>query len=182
MKRLTDIFLLLCLVLAAVSCKDSGEERSHVLKVYNWADYIDEDVLAEFPAWYKQQTGEDIRLIYQVFDINEIMLTKIERGHEDFDVVCPSEYIIERMLKKDLLLPYRPQFWQDSGLSAQHLPLYPAKSWRRSASPDAHTNDYAVPYMWGTAGILYNKQLHDPRRSRQSWRLPLGRQSTVARS
>lgn len=47
MKRLTDIFLLLCLVLAAVSCKDSGEERSHVLKVYNWADYIDEDVLAE---------------------------------------------------------------------------------------------------------------------------------------
>ena len=63
MKRLTDIFLLLCLVLAAVSCKDSGEERSHVLKVYNWADYIDEDVLAEFPAWYKQQTGEDIRLI-----------------------------------------------------------------------------------------------------------------------
>ena len=46
MKRLTDIFLLLCLVLAAVSCKDSGEERSHVLKVYNWADYIDEDVLA----------------------------------------------------------------------------------------------------------------------------------------
>ena len=96
MKRLTDIFLLFCLVLTAVSCKDSGEERSHVLKVYNWADYIDEDVLAEFPAWYKQQTGEDIRLIYQVFDINEIMLTKIERGHEDFDVVCPSEYIIER--------------------------------------------------------------------------------------
>ena len=63
MKRLTDIFLLFCLVLTAVSCKDSGEERSHVLKVYNWADYIDEDVLAEFPAWYKQQTGEDIRLI-----------------------------------------------------------------------------------------------------------------------
>ena len=118
MKRLTDIFLLLCLVLAAVSCKDSGEERSHVLKVYNWADYIDEDVLAEFPAWYKQQTGEDIRLIYQVFDINEIMLTKIERGHEDFDVVCPSEYIIERMLKKDLLLPIDRNF----GKTPDYLP------------------------------------------------------------
>lgn len=81
------------------------KERSRVLKIYNWADYIDEDVLAEFPDWYKQQTGEDLRIIYQVFDINEIMLTKIERGHEDFDVVCPSEYIIERMLRKDLLLP-----------------------------------------------------------------------------
>ena len=54
------------------------EERSRVLKIYNWADYIDEDVLAEFPDWYKQQTGEDLRIIYQVFDINEIMLTKIE--------------------------------------------------------------------------------------------------------
>ena len=113
-----DLFLLLCLVLAAVSCKDSGEERNHVLKVYNWADYIDEDVLAEFPAWYKQQTGEDIRLIYQVFDINEIMLTKIERGHEDFDVVCPSEYIIERMLKKDLLLPIDRNF----GKTPDYLP------------------------------------------------------------
>ena len=71
MKRLTGILLLLCLALAAVSCKGSGEERSHVLKIYNWADYIDEDVLAEFPDWYKQQTGEDIRLVYQVFDINE---------------------------------------------------------------------------------------------------------------
>lgn len=49
--------------------------------------------------------GEDIRIVYQTFDINEIMLTKIERGHEDFDVVCPSEYIIERMLRKGLLLP-----------------------------------------------------------------------------
>ena len=118
MKRLTHILLLLCLVLAAASCKDSGEERSHVLKVYNWADYIDEDVLAEIPAWYKQQTGQDIRLIYQVFDINEIMLTKIERGHEDFDVVCPSEYIIERMLKKNLLLPID----RDFGKTPDYLP------------------------------------------------------------
>ena len=91
-------------ILILASCT-SGEPRSQVLKVYNWADYIDEDVLAAFPAWYEKQTGEKVRVIYQTFDINEIMLTKIERGHEDYDVVCPSEYIIERMLRKDLLLP-----------------------------------------------------------------------------
>ena len=102
MKKYISLFL--CILLLA-SCSNSGEKRSRVLKVYNWADYIDEEVLTEFPAWYKEQTGEDIRIIYQVFDINEIMLTKIERGQEDFDLVCPSEYIIERMLKKDLLLP-----------------------------------------------------------------------------
>ena len=101
--------LLLCILLLA-SCTGASEKRSRVLKVYNWADYIDEEVLAEFPAWYKEQTGEDIRIIYQVFDINEIMLTKIERGQEDFDLVCPSEYIIERMLKKDLLLPINRNF------------------------------------------------------------------------
>ena len=89
---------LVAALFAFASCKDSNEERCKVLKIYNWADYIDEDVLQEFPAWYKEQTGEEVRIVYQVFDINEIMLTKIERGHEDFDVVCPSEYIIERPL------------------------------------------------------------------------------------
>lgn len=161
MKRLTHILLLLCLVLAAASCKDSGEERSHVLKVYNWADYIDEDVLAEFPAWYKQQTGQDIRLIYQVFDINEIMLTKIERGHEDFDVVCPSEYIIERMLKKNLLLPID----RDFGKTPDYLPNispYIRRELNKTSQPGRTTTDYAVPYMWGTAGILYNRNFITP--------------------
>ena len=93
-----------CALFSLTGCYNT-EPRESVLKIYNWADYIDEDMLAEFPRWYKEQTGEDIRIVYQTFDINEIMLTKIERGHEDFDVVCPSEYIIERMLRKGLLLP-----------------------------------------------------------------------------
>lgn len=138
------------------SCEHSNEKRSRILKIYNWADYIDEDVLAEFPAWYKQQTGEEIRIIYQVFDINEIMLTKIERGHEDFDVVCPSEYIIERMLKKDLLLPIDRNF----GKTPDYLPNvspYIQKELNKTSQPGRVTTDYAVPYMWGTAGILYNK-------------------------
>ena len=100
MVRRLIYFIVAALVLAGCS-----SERDNILKVYNWADYIDEDVLAEFPEWYKEQTGEDIEVIYQTFDINEIMLTKIERGHEDFDVVCPSDYIIERMMRKDMLLP-----------------------------------------------------------------------------
>ena len=99
----------LLMILPLSSCYNK-ENREEILKVYNWADYIDEDVLANFPAWYKQQTGKNIRIIYQTFDINEVMLTKIERGHEDYDVVCPSEYIIERMLRKDLLLPIDTAF------------------------------------------------------------------------
>ena len=77
-------------------------DRAHTLKVYNWADYIDENVLNGFPAWYKEMTGEEVEVIYQTFDINESMLTEIEVGHEDYDVICPSEYIIERMLKANM--------------------------------------------------------------------------------
>ena len=157
MKRIINILILLCCIASLSSCGNSTEERSRVLKIYNWADYIDEDVLAEFPDWYKQQTGEDLRIIYQVFDINEIMLTKIERGQEDFDLVCPSEYIIERMLKKDLLLPINRNF----GKTPDYIPNispYIQKELEKISQPGRHTNDYVVPYMWGTAGILYNKK------------------------
>ena len=87
MKRIIPAILLL---LALTGCYNSGEPRERVLKIYNWADYIGEGVLEDFQAYYKEQTGENIRIVYQTFDINEIMLTKIEKGHEDFDVVCPS--------------------------------------------------------------------------------------------
>ena len=105
MKRWMN-WVFVCLAVAVCSgCYNTSEDRQAILKVYNWADYIGEGVLEDFQQYYKEQTGEDIRIVYQTFDINEIMLTKIEKGHEDFDVVCPSEYIIERMLRKDLLLP-----------------------------------------------------------------------------
>ena len=155
MKRIINILILLCCIASLSSCGNTDEERSHILKVYNWADYIDEDVLDEFPAWYKEQTGEDIRIIYQVFDINEIMLTKIERGHEDFDVVCPSEYIIERMLRKDLLLPIDRNF----GHTPDYIPNvspYIRHELNKTSQPERQTEDYAVPYMWGTTGLIYN--------------------------
>ena len=98
------------LLLGIFAIQSAYAQRNNILKVYNWADYIDEEVLAEFPEWYKEQTGEEVEIIYEVFDINEIMLTKIERGHDDFDVVCPSEYIIQRMMRKDMLLPINRDF------------------------------------------------------------------------
>ena len=93
-------FVVVALVLALAGC---SSDRDNILKVYNWADYIDEELLIEFEQWYKEQTGEEVKIIYQTFDINETMLSKVELGHEDYDVVCPSDYIIERMLKNNLL-------------------------------------------------------------------------------
>ncbi len=155
MKHLLPLLLAL---LTLSSCGRSQEERSKILKVYNWADYIDEDVLAEFPEWYKEQTGEDIKVIYQVFDINEVMLTKIERGHEDFDVVCPSEYIIERMMKKEMLLPINRDFGKTPDY-IHNLAPYIQDELNKMITDGRRVTDYAVPYMWGTAGTLYNTEL-----------------------
>jgi len=152
------ILPLLLALLTLGSCVRSQEERNQILKVYNWADYIDEDVLAEFPEWYKEQTGEDIKVIYQVFDINEVMLTKIERGHEDFDVVCPSEYIIERMMKKEMLLPINRDFGKTPDY-IHNLAPYIQDELNKMITDGRRVTDYAVPYMWGTAGTLYNTSL-----------------------
>lgn len=158
MKNFKYILSLALICFAFASCQRSQEERSQILKIYNWADYIDEEVLEEFPEWYKEQTGKDISIIYQVFDINEIMLTKIERGHEDFDVVCPSEYIIERMMRKNILQPINRNF----GKTPDYIPNlspYIQNELNKMSKDERKVTDYAVAYMWGTAGTLYNTEL-----------------------
>ena len=130
-------------------------DRAHTLKIYNWADYIDESVLEDFKVWYKEQTGEEVEVIYQLFDINEIMLAKIEKGKEDFDVVCPSEYIIERMLRNDMLLPINKDFGKTPNYLTNISP-YIIDCFSKIDGFGKSANDYAVGYMWGTTGLLYN--------------------------
>ena len=158
---------MLAAVLVLAGCGRSDEERAHVLKIYNWADYLDEEVLRGFPGWYREQTGEEVRIIYQLFDINEIMLTKIERGKEDFDLVCPSEYILERMLKKGLLLPIDTNFGRTPDYIRNIAP-YVRREIDRLSVPGRKASDYIVPYMWGTAGILYNTK-YVPREAASTW-------------
>ena len=131
-------------------------DRESILKVYNWSDYIDESVIPEFEQWYEEQTGESVKVIYQTFDINETMLSKIEKGHEDYDVVCPSDYIIERMLRSDLLLPLDRDFGSTPNYIDDNLSPYIRECFDKMACGGKNANDYSVGYMWGTTGILYN--------------------------
>ncbi|MBR6167596.1 MAG: ABC transporter substrate-binding protein [Paludibacteraceae bacterium] len=154
-KVLVSVLALVAIVLT--SC--SGSDRVHQLKVLNWADYIDEDVKAGFEQWYFEQTGEKVELVYEMFDINETALTKIEVGHEDYDVFCPSEYIIERMLKKDLLIPIQKDLIADSIYYFDNIsPFVTAKFQQMAPSEDVKVSDYTVGYMWGTTGFIYNPQ------------------------
>ena len=154
---------LVAVALLCVGCS-GDDERLGRLKVYNWGDYIDEELLVEFEEWYAEQTGEEVEVVYQTFDINEVMLAKIENGHADFDVVCPSEYIIERMLRKELLLPILTEEFKaeikerDIDYFGAVSPYIKEQFSLLTAVEGVDPNDYSVGYMWGTTGILYNKR------------------------
>ncbi len=161
------ILYIICLALILAGCSSVQGKRSQILKVYNWADYIDEELLGEFQDWYFEETGEKVEIIYQTFDINETMLSKIELGHEDYDVVCPSDYIIERMLKNNLLLPLQADFGKTENYLNYTAPFIDEKvSQIESGSLDP--KDFCVPYMWGTVGVIYNHKYVSTEEA-QSW-------------
>jgi len=164
MKRIFNkhfYLLAVAILLSAImfqSCKEDNQSRMKVLKIYNWADYIDEDLLTEFPKWYKEQTGEEVKIMYQVFDMTEVMYTKIALGKEDFDLVCPTQAIIQRMMHNNLVLPIEQNIGQ-SNKYFNNISPFIRQRLDAFSLPRKNAADYVVPYMWGTSGIMYNTGL-----------------------
>lgn len=155
-------------ILALLTLLSCAEDRSKILKVYNWADYIDEELIDEFEQWYAEQTGEQVEVVYQTFDINETMLSKIELGHEDYDVACPSDYIIERMLRNDLLLPISRDFGDTPDYIGNVSSYIADEVFSKIEGGGRNANDYSVGYMWGSTGLLYNPK-YIPDEEVKSW-------------
>ncbi len=171
LKNLLQLSMLLVLFLSAnlLPAKSSAadDDRQKVLKIYNWADYIDEDLLNEFPQWYKEKTGEEIKIVYQIFDMPEVMLTKIAMGKEDFDLVCPTQSIMQRMIHQNLVLPFSRDFGTTTNYLSNLSPFIIDRLDDFNAK-GMNAADYAVPYMWGTSGILYNTK-HISAEEAKSW-------------
>ena len=115
--------------------------------VYNWGEYLDPEAITMF----EKETG--IEVVYEEYETNEIMYPKIQSGAIAYDVVCPSDYMIQRMIENDLL----------AEIDFDNIPniknigdTYMEQS--RQFDPE---NKYSVPYCWGTVGILYNKTMVD---------------------
>ncbi|MEC0302460.1 ABC transporter substrate-binding protein [Terribacillus saccharophilus] len=117
-----------------------GYSGGNTLTVYNWGDYIDPAVIDEF----EKETG--ITVVYETFDSNEAMMTKIQQGGTSYDVAVPSEYTIEKMKEEDLLLP----------IDHSKIPNLKNIDSRFMDLPFDPGNKYSVPYFWGTVGIVYN--------------------------
>ena len=145
-KRLLAAGMIAILAMTGLSgCGGAKKEDKGVVKVYNWGEYIDEDVIAEFEA----ETG--IKVVYDTFETNEEMYPIIEAGGVSYDVVCPSDYMIEKMIANNLL----------AEINFDHIPNmeYLSESIMEGSRTFDPENKYSVPYTYGTLGILYNKKM-----------------------
>ncbi|PKG23656.1 ABC transporter substrate-binding protein [Niallia nealsonii] len=121
----------------------SGYKSGNTLTVYNWGDYIDADLIKKF----EKETG--IKVVYETFDSNEAMMTKIQQGGTNYDIAIPSEYMIDKMKEENLLLPIDySKIPNVKNIDRRFMDL--------SFDPE---NKYSIPYFWGTVGIVYNSNM-----------------------
>ena len=141
-KKLTALFLAGILLLSGCGSADNKDLKysGQTLKIYTWGEYTGEDLIRNF----KKQTGANV--IMEYFDSNEMMYTKLSAG-DRYDVLIPSDYMIERMIKEDMLLEIDKEKISNFEVlpdGVKNLPFDPE-------------NNYSIPYFWGSVGILYNK-------------------------
>lgn len=145
MKKRFIALLIASLTLFTITGCGQKTAKNGELIVYNWGEYIDPEVLEQFEQEY------EIKVIYDEYETNEIMYPKVESGASKYDVICPSDYMIEKMIQNDLLAELN----FDNIPNATNIDV---AYYEQSKAFDP-TNAYSVPYCFGTVGILYNKTM-----------------------
>lgn len=141
MKKVLSVLLLIALLLGSVGLLSACSNKETLI-VYNWEDYIDPEVVTMFEEEY----GVSVR--YEKFTLNEHAYTEIKNGGK-FDIVIPSDYMIEQMIEEDMLA--------EIDVNSLENYKYIDDSFKNLAYDK--DNKYSVPYMWGTIGILYNTEM-----------------------
>jgi spermidine/putrescine transport system substrate-binding protein len=163
MKKFSFLVLLItiCFMLNVYSFTVDAETVS--LKVYNWQDYIDDGTddngnIVSTPVidmWiedYKARTGVTVEVVYDTFETNETMLNTLKTGKSEYDLVCPSDYAIQKMIKDDMLEKF----------DTTKLPTYNkyGSPYLKELFEQNNWTEYSVPYMWGTVGLLYDPEVY----------------------
>ncbi|GAA0093229.1 spermidine/putrescine ABC transporter substrate-binding protein [Paraclostridium bifermentans] len=141
--RKISILITIGLMVSTMLTGCGGTDSKKVLNVYNVGDYIDENIITLF----EEKTGIDVQ--YETYDTNEMMYQKVKSGSTNYDLIFPSDYMVEKMKSEGLL----------QKIDFKNIPnmKYIDKSFLNPIYDE--TNEYSVPYMWGTFGILYNKKM-----------------------
>lgn len=156
-KYIFILTLALIVIMVTMSLSSCEENDVTTLYVYNWGEYISDgsegtlDVNAEFEKYYLETYGEHVVVNYSTFSSNESLYDKISSGAVKYDIIIPSDYMIERMISKDLLAP----------LDFNNIPNYKyiREDFKGSNAYYDPQNLYSVPYTYGMVGVIYNTML-----------------------
>ena len=142
----------------------AGKGDTITLNVYNWEDYIaeddtsteeeEDDLVKMFEDYCLEEYGQKVEVIYSTFDTNETMLAQIDLG-KSFDLVCPSDYTIQKMIAKDMVVPFDEANTPNYNKYVSPFVIDKIKEIEVKGEKNI-VNQYARGYMWGTLGILYN--------------------------
>ncbi|MFA5422004.1 MAG: extracellular solute-binding protein [Bacilli bacterium] len=159
------------LLLAACNGAVSHEGGSQVLRILNWEDYIylndpesgydAKDLVDQFEDFMLENEGQEVTVVYDTFDTNETMLSSLQTGKSVYDLVCPSDYMIQKMIANDMIEPL-----DDVATNVPNYDQYASpylkdifdnlEATTKATDVVHHVSEYAVGYMWGTFGMLYN--------------------------
>ena len=156
--------LLICILMSLCVGIFTGcdkKDETLTLYVYNWGEYISDgsdesvDTNAEFEKYCKEVLGITVKVNYSTFASNESMYAKVSSGSTNYDVIIPSDYMIERMIKEDMLEPLDvskiPNYqYIDEAFKGENI-YYECDS----------ENLYSVPYFYGMIGVIYNTSIVD---------------------
>ena len=187
-KKIVVSFLSVLIIFSGCFILGGCSSREETLRIYVPGEYIDdpilhgsiEDGIQGFENWYKERTGKNITVVKKEFDTNETMYTMIATKRQDFDIICPSDYMVERLINEKLLVKVNPEIMreikaniigaerdeetgeilvdEDSGefiLDSENNNLAFMNLVQNSFDPKF---EYTSPYMWGTMGIMYYYQ------------------------
>ncbi|MBQ8657524.1 MAG: extracellular solute-binding protein [Clostridia bacterium] len=165
---------LICALVAAIAATGTitivaTKDDRPVLKVANWAEYIDmgddeegtKPLYEEFEKWYKKKTGKEIRVEYCIADDNETLYNMIKMG-DHFDLICPSEYMIMKLAAEGRLQKLPESFYDTDNPDnyyAKYVSPYISSVFENNYIKDDPWSEYAAGYMWGTTGFVYNPEL-----------------------
>ena len=174
MKKIVAIILVLALFAALSVSLFACTPRSEKLKLYMPGEYIDEDLFEEFESWYKEQTGKKVKVEIETFETVENIQLAVEGSKADYDLLCPSDYMVEYLIKKNLL-----QKVDKSVIDVEEVGLFKSQYIDTTREFDP-TLEYAVPYMYGTLGLVYD--ITKTNRQVTSWSALFGNEFSGKRS
>lgn len=156
-KKVVLILAIACLIVVAMlPAFSSCTKRENVLKVLSWDEYLDETLIDEFEAYYQEVTGQKVKVEYQTTSTNETMYSKIATKQSDYDVLCPSDYMVEKMYKENLLIELEADLGEGVEDYRKNIsPLFTNPEGKFKTVPAS----YVCAYMWGTMGIVYNRDV-----------------------